>query len=472
MTVKKALIIAAGCGSRLNGGKSKPKPLYRVAGLPLIKRIILTAKKAGLSEFVIVVGYEKEKLIKAILKEDLGVKIDFVENPDWTKPNGLSVLAAKPHLNENFVILMSDHIFEAQTLESFKKEPMGDNQVLLAVDYKIKSIVDLDDATKVEVENNKIKNIGKEIAHYNAIDTGMFLATPELFNALEEVKQKGEIVSLSAGIKLLANKNQMGTYDIKNGYWQDVDTKPTLKAAEKHLMNSCRKETDGFISRNFNRHISLWVSGWLSKTNLSANHITGLTFFVGVFSGVFAARGDYWSVLFGAFLFQLSSILDGCDGEISKLKMTASVFGQWFDTICDNLTYVIFIIGIIMGLHKVGDPHITLKASLTVFGLFMILTMMFTYLLRNTNSGSLLAIQSDFQKEAKKGGIKAFFGKIQFMLKRDFFAVIFFVVALIGGPSPILWMCLVGANAAWMVLLFSKLTANRNQHALVADREI
>ena len=59
----KALIIAAGIGSRLSSfTKEKPKPLIRLLGLSLIERIILTAKQAGIDEFVISVGYLGEKI--------------------------------------------------------------------------------------------------------------------------------------------------------------------------------------------------------------------------------------------------------------------------------------------------------------------------------------------------------------------------------------------------------------------------
>lgn len=58
----KALIIAAGEGSRLgNLTKDKPKPLVRLLGLSLVERVILTAKEVGIDEFIIVIGYLKNK---------------------------------------------------------------------------------------------------------------------------------------------------------------------------------------------------------------------------------------------------------------------------------------------------------------------------------------------------------------------------------------------------------------------------
>lgn len=457
MAVKKAVIIAAGQGSRLRrGGLDLPKPLHRVAGLPLLKRIILAAKKAGIKEFVIVVGYEKNRIIHDISSEDLGVKIEFVENKQWMKSNGISVLAARASVNEDFVLLMSDHIFDPQTLQNLRQAPLKQNQALLAVDYGIQKVFDLADATKIESHNGQIQKIGKNLAKYNAIDTGMFLATPALFEALEAVK-KDDNCALSDGIQYLAKTNQMGSFDIGQGFWQDVDDTASLKYAEKQLLNQCRKTTDGIISRHINRHVSLFITSLLIKTNLSANHVTGLTMVVGILSAVFVARGDYWNVLLGAFLFQLASILDGCDGEISKLKLTSTKLGQWLDTLSDNLTYVLFMVGVVIGAGYTHDPQIRLLGILTLFGVVMTVFVMFSYLLRHTDSGSLLALQKEMLQQEQKGFLYKAVRATYFTVKRDFFAFAFFIFALGDGLQLILWSTLIGANITWMILLSKKL---------------
>lgn len=455
--IKKAVIIAAGHGSRLKAdGVASPKPLRRVAGLSLIARIILTAKKAGISEFVIVVGHEKEKIISKVKKENLGVRIDFAVNHDWEKSNGLSVLAAKPFIHENFVLLMADHVFDSQTLIRLVKTPLAKHKAVLAVDHNVKSIFDPDDATKVLVSGNDIHEIGKSLATYNAVDTGMFLATPALFDALENVKKNGDC-SLSDGIRYLASKKHMGAMDIGEAFWQDVDTPASLKHAENELLDSCRKPTDGVISRNFNRHISLWITRGLLKTGISANHMTGLTSLVGLLSGIFVAKGNYADIVLGAFLFKLASILDGCDGEISKLKLSSSKTGEWLDTLSDNLTYLFFMVGVIFGLARQGEPHIIVMGTLTVLGLLMSLAIMFIYLIRRSNSGSLMAIQEDFKNSPQQGLVRRTLHAAQFMAKRDFFALLFLILAIFNRLDLILWLCMIGTNLMWMFLLNSRL---------------
>ncbi|RMG63158.1 MAG: hypothetical protein D6715_11555, partial [Calditrichaeota bacterium] len=91
-TIKKAVIIAAGKGSRLNGFQNhRPKPLLELGGLSLIERVILSAKRNGIKEFVIVIGYQGDRIKEAIEQKDLGVKITWVYNDEWNRPNGVSV---------------------------------------------------------------------------------------------------------------------------------------------------------------------------------------------------------------------------------------------------------------------------------------------------------------------------------------------------------------------------------------------
>lgn len=446
------LIIAAGAGTRLEDGSHQPKSLRKVCGLPLIKRIILSGAKAGLKKIVIVVGFEKEKLIGFIQSQKWPVEIEFVDNLDWKKSNGVSVLAARTAIKENFILLMSDHIFDPATLAKLRAADLSGLDVVLAVDYKTHQIFDKDDATKVEVQNGKIKAIAKELVQFNAIDSGMFLMTPDIFVTLKEVLVDGNC-SLSDAVRRLGSQGRAGVMDVGDAYWQDVDTPESLKHAEKILLDACRKKTDGFISRNFNRYISLFISSYLVKTPLTANQATLLITVIGVFSGYFAAQGTYWDFLLAAFLFKWTSILDGVDGELAKLKFTASKMGQWLDTISDNLTYVIFTVGTALGLYRTQAPGIGTLGPAACFGIVMLLVVMYVYIIKYTDSGSLLAVQNDFQGQEQKNPFKRVLVKLYFVIKRDFFASLFLVLAIFGKPHWILFLIALATNVAWLVIV-------------------
>lgn len=457
----KALIIAAGQGSRLiDADGDRPKPLYKVAGLTLIERAILSAKRAGITEFVIVIGYKGAALRRALegKKSRLGVSITFVENLEWTKSNGHSVLKAREHLTDDFVLMMSDHIFDSKILSGLVQQKILPGEVILAVDRRISEVFDLPDATKVKTRDGLIVEIGKEIPEYDAIDTGLFLCSPGLFLALEKACSEGS-GSLSDAMRMLAAQGKAKTATIGNHFWQDVDTPESLKHAEKVLFAAVRKDTDGFISKNINRRISTLISRFFIRTPLTPNQITWSALVIGLLSGFFISRGTHWDIALGGILFQFASIYDGCDGEIAKLKLASSKFGEWLDTVCDNITYVAFFAGVAVGAYRQGATTLAPVGFLMGFGILMTLGSMYLHLARNTDSGSLVTIQKDITKgleSEEQTFLIRLVGKLKFMMKRDFFALFFMVLCFFNRLDWILILAAIGANLTWIVFLSIK----------------
>jgi choline kinase len=99
--------------------------------------------------------------------------------------------------------------------------------VILAIDRKVSSVFDLDDATKVRLEQNRVVEIGKCLQTYNALDTGMFLCGPVLFDWLDRAVSNGNC-SLSDGLRLMAQRGKFNGFDIGDSQWQDVDTPEAL----------------------------------------------------------------------------------------------------------------------------------------------------------------------------------------------------------------------------------------------------
>jgi choline kinase len=231
--VRECLILAAGNGTRIRAASGfLPKPLVEFRGKPLLEHIIINARNAGIERFTIVVGYRSD-LIRAWFAQHWleGISVHFVENPDYHKQNGVSALKARGVIRSDFLLLMADHIFETRTARLLLNQPLASGDVILAVDSRIHDVFDLDDATKVRRIGTHIADIGKEISHYDALDTGMFLCSPTLFETLEAVRKNGDC-SLSDGMRRLAAERRFHAFDIGNAEWQDVDTPEALAHAE------------------------------------------------------------------------------------------------------------------------------------------------------------------------------------------------------------------------------------------------
>jgi choline kinase len=231
--VNQCLILAAGNGTRIRSvSAGLPKPLVDFRGKPILEHIIRRAHQAGIDNFVIVVGYRSDLIRSWFESRLLGVSITFVENPEYHKANGISALKARNEIHENFLLLMADHIFEPETARVLLRQRLAPGEVILAVDPNIDRIFDLDDATKVRRESDRIVDIGKEIAHYDALDTGMFLCSPALFDRLEAAAAKDGNCSLSDGMRQLIRERRLRALEIGEAQWQDLDTPEALAYAE------------------------------------------------------------------------------------------------------------------------------------------------------------------------------------------------------------------------------------------------
>ncbi|MBV8070875.1 MAG: NTP transferase domain-containing protein [Acidobacteriaceae bacterium] len=242
LTTDQCLILAAGNGSRLvskSGGL--PKPLVPLHDVPLLAHVVLSACEAGVGDFVIVVGYRGEMIRHWFANHrPHGARITFVENREYERGNGSSVLEARQQLCGPFLLVMADHIFEPRTARMMLKQQLEPGEAILATDRKLDTIFDLDDATKVRCDGSRIAEIGKELTDYNALDTGMFLCGPSLFRALDRAANKG-MCSLSDGMRALIREDKLRSFDIGDAHWQDVDTPEALAYAE------------GIFDRDFSR---------------------------------------------------------------------------------------------------------------------------------------------------------------------------------------------------------------------------
>ena len=236
--ISEAVILMAGEGSRLRGSDSTfLKPFVPVLGRPLISYALDALIRAGITSVNFVVGYESGRMMEQVRQLiPSGLSASFIENRDWRKQNGVSLLTAAGRVANPFVLTMSDHIFENAILDRLI-ESFAPGFLNIAVDRKLDSIFDLDDAMKVQIRGNKITDIGKTLRDYNAIDIGLFVCPLEIFDYLERAKSVGRQsdCSLADGVRLMARDNKVRATDIGESWWQDVDTPQMLRHAERQM---------------------------------------------------------------------------------------------------------------------------------------------------------------------------------------------------------------------------------------------
>ena len=120
-----------------------------------------------------------------------------------------------------------------------------------------------------------------------------------------------------------------------------VETPADVRAAERRLLKSLVKDTDGFMARHVERPISLAISRRLAATAITPNQMSLISIAVGICGGPFFLSSRPLMQTIGALLFLAHSILDGCDGELARLKFQQSRWGGILDFWGDNVVHVV-----------------------------------------------------------------------------------------------------------------------------------
>jgi CDP-L-myo-inositol myo-inositolphosphotransferase len=276
---------------------------------------------------------------------------------------------------------MCDHLFEPDILKLLVAADDGKEGCLLAVDRRLADIFDLEDATLVRLDGETITAIEKGLENPDAVDTGIFLCRPALFEALKEARREGD-GSLSGGIRQLIEDGGARAVETDGHFWLDVDTPEALDAGEERLLGKLKtaKRIDGPVSRYINRFFSLKLTRRLAPYPVTPNQVSLASCALGFlgaacfFAVGLVAAGHPWLAwllaALGGLIIQASSILDGVDGEIARLKHQVSPYGAYFDYILDRYVDGLAVTGMVYSSFVLsGDFSIILIGCVALIGL-------------------------------------------------------------------------------------------------------
>jgi CDP-L-myo-inositol myo-inositolphosphotransferase len=350
-----AVVLAAGLGTRMGTlAENQPKGLLKVAGREIVYRTLRVLKNLGIEEFIIVTNPKYKQAYENFLKKE-GFNYKLVLNYHPERGNGYSLYLAKEYVDKKFVLVMSDHLYE----ENFIKDALKGEGLIID---KKGLYINPEEATKVLIENGRVKDLGKNLASYHGFDTGFFILTPEVFKAAESLVKEKEVIELSEIIK----KAKVKVYEVSGYFWMDVDTPEEKKLAKRYLIkNSIKGTGDGWISKLINRKISTKISEYLVDY-LTPNQITFLTFLFGLFS----AAVVWISIPLAGVLYQISSILDGVDGEIARASMKTSKLGGYIDSVLDRYVDFAFLLALACVINPSYELWIVI--AFAIFGSVMV----------------------------------------------------------------------------------------------------
>ena len=208
------------------------------------------------------------------------------------------------------------------------------------------------------------------------------------------------------------------------------------------------KPQDGFVSRFLNRPISRRITPFLLKFPIHPNGWTVSIFVLPLIAGTCLVRGDYASVVIGAAIFQVFSILDGCDGEIARAKNLESKLGERLDYVCDFAASLVYVLTLGLGLHR-SSEGIVCAVLITANELFLRVSRTKMAVTSSTLHGSFYARHHAMigHSGLLKLGERFVWWLFQ-LTKRDMAILVFLMLALLNLADWILnlWMTVAGAS--------------------------
>jgi phosphatidylglycerophosphate synthase len=421
-------------------GSQFSAPLSRVGTLPILLRTILAAQKAGATRIAVVADTTTKRKVQRALffTGRLPESVEWIEAAADTSLSQRLLLIANRAPSEWLVVVEGNTTYHPSLLR--KATESGNEHTALAL------------------------TSGDELAGIFALPVEMIRdfakRCPTRAGTLEELH--ASLIEMYSVVSIPVTEEQ----------WQRVNTPEDCRTAERKLDRWLVKPTDGIYAR-LNRRISIPISRQLIKFPITANMVSIFTLGVGIASAAFFAYGGYLSTLLGAFLCLFASILDGCDGEVARLKLLESDFGCWLETICDYAFYLFLLVGMTIGRWRSSGS----KAYL-VYGGLLLFGALASFLATGWERRRLAAGRPEQLLKIWQGHAESrpsnpflFFGRhTEFIVRRCFFPYALLVFALFNLMNVAFVLSVIGANLVWPIALYSSLAFARPKRRVVENR--
>jgi phosphatidylglycerophosphate synthase len=373
----------------------------RVAGLPLLTRILLTAQRAGIQQFAIVASGPLRPALRAGLEgEDrLRGRVRWVEPMEDPRIEASAILVLPPTV-----------VLTAEALREWLARLVDGERVTASDDAEVGPLT-------------------VPAALLTSCVQAALQGPSDLKKLLEKLDEDGRLLRLP---------------------WEGSGRQPVrfpgeIPAVERALLEALRSPDDGpIVDRHVNRTVSTILTRVLLDSRVTPNQVTGMSLLAGLVGAWLLGGEGVVRSLLGLTLIQLSIILDHVDGEIARLKFQYSRLGKWLDNFSDHAVDLAVIAFLTWRVAKGHPPAylivLGVAAALGVTGAFLVVfgwTMSGRQrVVRTTATARLLA------------------RVLATLANRDGFCLALWLTLLLGNPEWFLWVLALGANAYWVTWLF------------------
>ena len=465
-----------------------PSPLTIVGGLSLFQRTILTLQRGGISRFMILGGDHTEALRDQLQGDRrITAEVRWLPVREFPPSDYRTWEIVSGMMGGSYLVAGTGAIFSAALIGQLREAAQASRAVLVMPNQAMleKEVSGIgagptcqgseDGVVMVEAPATAVREASSQALDLVAIPEG-FTATGwaniedcphPLRTALERGLRQGQVKVLPLGEQWYEEVRATGAGSL-------ADAQSVIQA-EWTLARSLKGAHEGFVDRYFNRKCSRWLTHWFLQTPLTPNAVTLVATAVGLVGAGAFAVGGYLAGIIGALLFQLSAILDCCDGEVARIKFLESRVGEKLDLILDNVVHIALFAGMAWGVSVgnggcggwtsiLADPGSPVAETLGVAGCdhrWDFWGLLFGGLAIFGNVAAFAVVNAAMRlrrdmDQSRRARIDSILSRLA---SRDF-SVIVFAFALFGQIKWFLVLAAIGSNIFWPFLAWQLRSAS------------
>ena len=317
------------------------------------------------------------------------------------------------------------------------------------------------------VLERSVKQLGRQAGTRILIASDGAFALPSTLPASAEVRRLegdletavGKLRAETGGTLVAGNMVRLRGDALTGGL--RVSDEVSRMAAEDAIFADLLRGDLGFVARHLNKKISFRITRHLlCHLPITPNQVTLGAAALGLIGCLCLASGGYAMTVVGMLLAQLQSILDGCDGELARVRFQQSHIGEWLDTLVDDFMNVALISGITIGLWRSGGSVPWLVGGCLAVGMYLFYNVVcYRELLRQGVGGELINIK---WKAAKGKDMKSMAGdqstglgeRLLALGRRDTFVLGWLILAVLHlMPVAIVWALIVSGFSFWAAVV-------------------
>lgn len=232
--------------------------------------------------------------------------------------------------------------------------------------------------------------------------------------------------------------------------------------AVRWLLAEARKETDSFMARNFDRHISLAVTRHLLDTPVTPNQVTIFSSILGAVGALTLIGGSPVFLALGALIIWAHTLLDGCDGEIARLRFEESRYGGQLDFWGDNVVHFLLFFCLGIGQWRAREETLFLVLGLVAAASSLAAAfLVYRYSIEQADNDSDGPLFKGIQGMTKGDAWIRWLENVEHTLSQRDFIYLFLFLAVINRADIFLWASAIGTPLFLSAFVFLRVFAQK-----------